>query len=100
MDIREIKAEINRLENNETTYSNCSKLAVLYCVKDHLDDDTPEMKIAGAYSYDQSEFLSAVSKAPIDQVLDILDEHMEAVQILHPKEYASVIRRIKEISPR
>ena len=36
IDLNEIHAEIDKLENSEhTTYSICEKLAILYIVRDH-----------------------------------------------------------------
>lgn len=96
MDIQEIREEIKKLEDSETTYQNCSKLSVLYSVVDHLDKTkTKEV----AYSYGSSEFLLAVSRAPIEEVMKIVDEHMDAIQLLYPKEYAAVVKKIKELSP-
>lgn len=36
LNIEEINNTIEKLENEETTYSNCSKLANLYIVRDHI----------------------------------------------------------------
>ena len=36
LDIEEINKEIEKLENRETSYSVCEKLAVLYTVRDHM----------------------------------------------------------------
>lgn len=93
MNIDEVSAEIVRLEQEPTTYQNCSKLAVLYSIRDHA----PKQRKTAAYSNASSEFLQAAGTAPFDEVLDILDEHMQAIQVLHPKEYAAVIKRIKSI---
>ena len=30
------------------------------------------------------------------ELLEVLDEHMECVKALYPKEYAAVIRRLKD----
>lgn len=35
MDMHEIEKEISILEQGDTTYQNCSKLAVLYSIRDH-----------------------------------------------------------------
>ena len=93
IDIKEIEMEIQKLEQCETSYATCSKLADLYAVIDHFKKPKKE----AAYSYGQSEFLTAVSTAPIDQVLELMDEHMDAIKILHPREYAAVIKRIKSL---
>lgn len=92
VDLNEIEAEIAKLENAETTYNNCTRLAVLYSVRDHCQKTKK-----AAYSYGQSQFLQVVSQAPMERVLEILDEHMEAIEVLHPREYAAIIRKIKEL---
>lgn len=97
MDIREIKSEINRLEGSETNYQNCSKLAVLYVIEEHLEDE-PDLKPKGAeYPIPRSEFLEIVSRAPIDGVLSIIDEHMECIKALYPKEYSAIIGKIERL---
>lgn len=40
MDITEINNAILELENGETTYAACDKLAMLYTVRDHLTQET------------------------------------------------------------
>lgn len=99
IDLREVKNAIDELEHGETTLSNCSKLAVLYSVREHLEptEEPKAQKIEG-YSFGSSEFLTAVASAPIDGVLTILDEHMEAIQLLYPREYSAIISKIKNLS--
>lgn len=95
LDYDEIRAEISKLENGDTTYSAVEKLALLYIVRDNEDKG---QKMVG-YSFSdapQSDFLKAVAEAPLDRVLSVLDEHMEAVKILYPKEYEVVVNRIKQ----
>lgn len=93
MDIQEIEVEIKRLEQEDNSYQNLSKLAVLYSIKDHYRDNR---RITG-YSYASSEFLNAVANAPIDGVLDILNEHMDAVKLLYPKEYSVIINKVRSL---
>ena len=40
IDINEINEEIKKLENSETCYKVCEKLAMLYTVRDHYKNDT------------------------------------------------------------
>lgn len=94
MDIQEVKSEIERLEQADTNYSNCSKLAVLYSINDHHKSQ-PVSK-AEKYSFGSSEFLTVASRASIEDVLEVIDEHLEAIMLLHPKEYKAVINKIKE----
>lgn len=99
----EIRGEIRRLENADTTYANVEKLSMLYQVLNNAPDRSessekysPEPK----YSYTQasdSEFIQAIMNAPIDGVINVIDEHLEAVRILYPKEYRAVLRKIREL---
>lgn len=101
MNIREIESEIEKLEHDATTYQNCSKLAVLYSVRDHLADvPAPREEVAEyspMYSYAKSDFTAAFTSAPMNEALDILDEHMECIKVLYPKEYSAIIKRIKAL---
>lgn len=104
LDMDEIRSEITRLENEKTTYSSVGKLAMLYIVQER-NSPTPEpepveMQQMPRYAYaaapepPQSDFLEAVSKVPIDKALQVIDEHMEAIKLLYPKEYKAVINKI------
>lgn len=99
IDIQEINEAIAKLENSDTTYSNCEKLSVLYTVKENLDAGVERVK-RSSYSYaepPESEFYAVASKVPIGELLSVLDEHMTAVQALYPKEYSIVLEKIKSI---
>ena len=104
LDMDEIRSEITRLENEKTTYSSVEKLAMLYIVQER-NSPTPEpepieMQQMPRYAYaaepaaPKSDFLEAVGKVPIEKALDVLDEHMEAINLLYPKEYKAVINKI------
>ena len=95
MNIGEIDAEIKRLEAEDTNYQNCTRLAVLYSIKDHFSANKPAKQ--ADYSYASSEFMQAVTGAPIDAVMAVLDEHMACIEILYPKEYSAIIKRIKAL---
>jgi hypothetical protein len=45
---------------------------------------------------DGSEFVQAARKAGISRLLDVLDEHMDCIQAMYPKEYAAILRRLRE----
>lgn len=44
----------------------------------------------------RSPFLAACSCAEISEILRVLNEHMEAVRVIYPKEYSAVVQKIKE----
>ena len=104
LDMDDIRSEIARLENGDTTYSAVEKLAMLYIVQER-NTPTPEpeafeMRRMPRYAYEsapeppKSDFLEAVSKVPIDKALQVIDEHMEVIKLLYPKEYTAVINKI------
>lgn len=95
MNIGEIEAEIERLEKGETTFQNCSKLAVLYSIVDHTKK---EKEHVASYSYASSEFLQICSGVPYDDVLAILDEHMACIKALYPREYKTILGKIKALN--
>lgn len=98
IDLETIEREINELENRrDTTYSVCERLSWLYIVADHLkgskEVETPRLiDSAGG-----SEFLWAVDGKPIDAVLRVIDEHMQALKIVQRREYQAIIDRLNSI---
>ena len=59
------------------------------------DESTTSARRVAPESY-KSEFLAAASGVDITELLNILDEHMSVVKVLHPMEYESLIKMIKE----
>ena len=104
MDIAEVEREIRRCEADKTTWGNCEKLAILYTVKDHYADSDKMVeqprRAMPQYSYAAappvSEFIGAAANAPPDAMLKVLDEHMEAIKTLYPKEYDAVVRKLRD----
>lgn len=96
LNLDEIDKTILDLENHDTTYAACEKLAWLYIVRDHLKNTMTNETILSPLS-DDSEFLAAASNINISELLNILNEHMEVIKILHPREYASLIEKISAL---
>jgi len=106
VDRNEIEANITALEQGGTTWRNVEKYALLCIARDNLTDG--EAKTAArtvlrrpvtAESYatgPQSDFVEAAREADFELLLDVLDEHMDAIHALYPKEYAAVLRKLKE----
>ena len=97
MNIREIEDEIVMLENGDTTYSAIKNLAALYIVRDGLTaqpEDDRRYSYA-AYSGATTEFGTALEAVPRDHALKVLEEHMEAVKALYPKEYQAVLDKLR-----
>ena len=99
-----INGEIASLEQKETTYVVVERLAWLYIVRDHLQIGTaphdvnvsretvPEIKM-------NSEFLDVCKGVNIEDLLNIIDEHMEVLKVVYPKEYDAIINKISQLNP-
>lgn len=100
MNIEEIKKEIAELERADTNYPNVQRLSWLYTVYDHMADDKAPIvanKVQSIMPTYQGEFGEAVSGVSIDGLMNVLNEHMEVIKLLYPKEYQAVLQRIREI---
>ena len=96
LSIEEVERTILELEKRDTTYATCERLAWLYIVHDHLTQRIVQEK-ARAAEMEGSPFLVACSGAEIEEILRIVNEHMEAVRVIYPKEYSAVVEKIKNV---
>lgn len=100
IDRKEIDRAIDELENKETTFSSCAKLADLYIIRDRISEAP---RRAEAYSYDAgpvsggSDFMTAASGKDYDKLLIVMDELMDTLSVANPRVYASVMRKISAI---
>lgn len=94
----ELQEAIRELQKKEPSYANCEKLATFYTLLRFLySEEEGESHDAGTMPVSNgSEFREAISGKDIGRVIDVLDEHMEVVRALFPKEYKEVIRLIRE----
>lgn len=88
-----IEREIIDLEKRDTTYANCERLAWLYIVRYSMQQRIVQEK-ARTGQMAGSPFLDACSGADITEILRVVNEHMEAVRVIYPKEYEAVVRKI------
>ena len=108
MDIDEINEHIRKLKCEETSWQSVNKLAALCTVRDELkEEDKAQMSDVTtrstptpiAYSTatepPKSEFVEAASSAPFSGLMGVLDEHMNAIKLVYPKEYQLVLKKIK-----
>lgn len=94
IDLETIEREINELEaRGDTTYSICERLSWLYICRDHLRP--PDERIMPTQNLTGSEFLEACSNVAYPMLMRILDEHMTALKVVQPKEYDSVMAKIR-----
>lgn len=105
-DLREAIAECQGKRNPDA--STCIKLSAYYTIMremyPHGQDDgapvIPARSFASApeeveYEGD-SEFARLCRGRSVSYIMPILDELMDALQVIHPRLYDSVIRRLKE----
>lgn len=88
------------------TASTCQLMASCYTILDHLfPDNSRPADPAPVQMYstapepmvdDGSEFVQAGRAAGMSRLLDVMDEHMECIRALYPKEYAAIMRRLKD----
>ena len=109
MDIDEINEHIRKLKCEETSWQSVNKLAALGTVRDELEEkQAPETQTQALPSTDyraaysaaaepQSDFVAAASSVPFGGLMQVLDEHMNAIKLAYPKEYELVMRKISDL---
>ena len=96
IDRKDLEIAVEELKNSPPTYQTCSKLADLYIILDHLGQNYVEAKNVPRQAT-ESEFMAAVGGKNMDAVMAIMDELMEATQVLNPRLYENVLIRINEL---
>ena len=109
IDLREIDETIEELKRHGNSIQAAERLAMLYIARDYMikEESAPMQEYAQAAAPTStparastkrtSEFLEACDGAPIEEMLEVLDEHMEAIRLLYPKEYDAIVKRIGEL---
>lgn len=101
MSVDEIAREIAELEKADTNWSNIQKLSWLYTVFDHMSEDripiVSHAMVDTVPEYDLGEFSRAASGVPVQELMSLLEEHMQVVRALYPKEYEAVLERIAQM---
>ena len=87
MNIEVIEKSIKELEQAEATYASCERLASLYIVRDHMQQMTTK-KMTG------SDFIEEAVAAGFEKTVEIMNEHMEVIKLLHPKEYEAILQKM------
>lgn len=103
-DLRETIEECKAVR--QPTASTCQLMASCYTILDHLFPESSrsaELPTSPLYSMAPepvetggSEFAQAAREAGMSRLLDVLDEHMDCVRAIYPKEYDAVMRRLRE----
>jgi hypothetical protein len=99
IDLETIEREISELEARQPSYKACERLSWLYIVRDHLREKIypPDGKAAIKSALSGSEFLDAANGKPYEDVMRVVDEHLETIRLLYPKTWEGIIQRIKEL---
>ena len=106
-DLQEAIAECKGQRNPNA--NTCIKLAAFYIIKEHLypDKEIVEDLLSKNYSYSMppdhslieldsdSEFAQVVNGRTVDEIMPIMNEAMDALKVLNPNFYASIIRKIE-----
>ena len=99
IDLETVEREISELEARQASYKLCERLSWLYIVRDHLyEKNYPtdnDMHLKTALS--GSEFLDAANGKPYEDVLKVVDEHLETIKMLYPKTYEGLVQRVREL---
>ena len=90
-----IEREISELETRDTSYKLCERLAWLYVVRDHMTQDRKGDE--RTQWLQGSEFLELSSGVSYPDLMRVIDEHLEAIRILYPKSYDSLMDKIRAI---
>jgi hypothetical protein len=88
-----IEEHIADLEDRETTYSNCEKLACLYIVRDHLKAETESSRTSTAS--DDSVY-NAVKSLDYEEVRDALASALKIIKTMHPAMYEEMMAKLQE----
>lgn len=103
-DLIEAIAECQGVRN--PTASTCIKLAAFYTILDHIEDDSKEAVTFPSYSYanepseeivtyeSDSDFSRAIHGMETNEVLAIMDELMNTLQVVNPRLYNGVMRKL------
>ena len=105
VNLETVEREILDLEHRDTSYAVVERLSWLYIVRNELrkQRDAAEpvevqaVAVREVEPLEGSEFLEAASQAPYEELLQVLNEHLDAVKVVFPKEYEAVMAKIKAL---
>ena len=100
-DLREAIAECQGQRNPNA--NTCIKLAAYYTILEHETGKQPDPpvysfagpKVENTINYDgDSEFLQLINGRDQSEVLPVMDELMSTLQVINPRLYNSVLRKL------
>ena len=103
-DLQEAIAECKGARNPNA--NTCIKLAAFLIIQEHMFGSQKEELPQSGYSFaaqpeqvsyrSDTEFFKAVDGMTMDELLKVTDELMTALQVINPRLYASVMRKVAE----
>jgi hypothetical protein len=101
---QDLKSAIAECQGQRNPNANtCIKLAAYLTIQKELYGsqevvEIPQYSYAPAISYQSdSEFSRLIEGKNIDDVMPVLDELLEAVQVVNPRLYEGFLRKLREI---
>lgn len=99
IDLDMVEAEIAKLEMMPTSFYACRRLSTLYNVRDHLMDKMFPKEVSNGpkSSLGGSDFLDAANGKSYEDVMKVVDEHLETIRLLYPKTYSALVDKIRQL---
>lgn len=103
---QDLESAIAECQGNPTPNANtCAQLASFYIIQDHMYGEQKKEVMPMQYSmaneptksvnyHGESEFAEAIKGKDISEVMAVMDELMETLQVLQPRLYQGVMRRL------
>ena len=88
--IEEVESEIRALEGRGLSWPVAERLTYLYTLRDHIRPHPDE-------ETESSEFAKVASGCRLEDLLRVMDGHMEAMRIVCPTEYKSVMTKLRSL---
>lgn len=92
---RELEQAIRECEDGRVSYQNCEKLATFYTLYDHLYAEYPQEEVMDQPRI-ESKVLEIAGNKDAVEVWALVDELVDAVQVLNPKLYQNFIAKLAE----
>ena len=93
--IEEVEKSILELEQADTSFAVCAKLADLYIVRDHLiqrQKAAAKVDVSG-----KSELIKTINGKDTSAVWGVVNDFVGIVGAMHPQLYANLIEELKKI---
>lgn len=80
--------------------NTCIKLASYLTILKSLEDDpqkedqVSEIYPEEQYSYAESEFMQKIAGKSIDEIIEVFSELMDTIEVLNPRLYQGVLRKL------